>query len=50
MGFGRLTDAVLNAQDSHDWMADHRITDERIKVQLVKLLGELVHENLRVAA
>ena len=45
-----VTDAVLNAQDSHNRMTDHFFTDERIKVQLVKLLGELVHENLRAPA
>lgn len=28
-------------------MADYFFTDDRVKVQLVKLLGELVHENLK---
>jgi hypothetical protein len=27
-------------------MADYFFTDDRVKVQLVKLLGELVHENV----
>lgn len=42
-----VTEAVLGNQTSHHKMADYFFTDDRVKVQLVKLLGELVHENLR---
>nr|MBA3780784.1 hypothetical protein [Nocardioides sp.] len=38
-----VTEAVLGNQTSHHKMADYFF----IKVQLVKLLGELVHENLK---
>lgn len=41
-----VTEAVLGNQTSHTKMADYFFTDDRVKVQLVKLLGELVHENL----
>lgn len=42
-----VTEAVLGNQTSHTRMADYFFTDDRVKVQLVKLLGELVHENLK---
>lgn len=42
-----VTEAVLGNQTSHHKMADHFSTDDRIMVQLVKLLGDLVHENLK---
>lgn len=44
-----VTEAVLGNQTSHTKMADYFFTDDRVKVQLVKLLGELVHENLSAA-
>lgn len=43
-----VTEAVLGNQTSHHKMADYFFTDDRVKIQLVKLLGELVHENLKV--
>lgn len=42
-----VTDAVIGNQTSHHKMADRFFTDESVKGQLVKLLGELVHENLK---
>ena len=45
-----VTDAVMGNQTSHNKMADHFFTDDHVKVQLVRLLGELVHENLRAPA
>lgn len=42
-----VTEAVLGNQTSHTKMADYFFTDDPVKVQLVKLLGELVHENLQ---
>jgi type I restriction enzyme R subunit len=42
-----VTEAVLGNQTSHSKMADYFFTDERVKVQLVRVLGELVHENLK---
>ena len=42
-----VTEAVLGNQTSHNKMADYFFTDERVKVQLVRVLGELVHENLK---
>ena len=45
-----VTEAVLGNQTSHNKMADYFFTDDRVKVQLVRLLGELVHENLRPPA
>jgi hypothetical protein len=47
--FLHLDEAVLGNQTSHHKMADYFFTDDRVKVQLVKLLGELVHENLKAA-
>ena len=45
-----LTDAVVEAvlgnQTSHNKMADIFFTDDKVRVALVHLLGELVHENL----
>ena len=46
---GAVSDAVLEQQDSHNRMADYFFADERIRVELVQLVGELVHENLKVA-
>jgi type I restriction enzyme R subunit len=43
-----VTEAVLGNQTSHHKMADYFFTDDRVKIQLVKLLGELVHENLKL--
>ncbi|MDP3967206.1 MAG: type I restriction endonuclease [Nocardioides sp.] len=43
-----VTGAVLGNQTSHHKMADYFFTDDRVKVRLVQLLGELVHENLAV--
>jgi hypothetical protein len=43
-----VTEAVLGNQTSHHKMADYFFTDDRVKIQLVKLLGELVHESLKV--
>jgi hypothetical protein len=31
-------------------MADYFFTDDHVKIQLVRLLGELVHEDLRAPA
>ena len=42
-----VTEAVLGNQTSHHKMADYFVTDDRVKIQLVKLLGELVRENLK---
>lgn len=39
-----VTEAVLGNQTSHHKMADYFFTDDRVRIQLVKLLGELVHE------
>ena len=44
-----VTEAVLGNQTSHAKMADYFFTDDRVKVELVKLLGELVHENISSA-
>ncbi|GAA3632923.1 type I restriction endonuclease subunit R [Microlunatus ginsengisoli] len=44
-----VTDAVLSTQDSHNRMTEHYFTDEQVKTQLVRLLGELVHENVQAA-
>lgn len=41
-----VTDAILGNQSSHNKMVDVFFGDERVKVELVKLLGELVHENV----
>ncbi|WP_046469665.1 type I restriction endonuclease subunit R [Allosalinactinospora lopnorensis] len=41
-----VTEAVLGNQTSHTKMADHFLTDDHVKAAMVKLLGELVHENL----
>ena len=38
---GDVTEAVLGNQTSHHKMADYFFTDDRVKIQLVKLLGEL---------
>jgi len=40
-----VVDAVLGNQTSHNKMADFFFTDDRVKIALVHLLGELVHEN-----
>ncbi|MBI4941415.1 MAG: type I restriction endonuclease subunit R [Actinobacteria bacterium] len=45
-----VTDAVIGNQSSHNKMVDVFFGDERVKVQLVKLLGELVHENVAAEA
>lgn len=45
-----VTEAVLGNQTSHAKMADYFFTDDRIKIEIVKVLGELVHENLRADA
>lgn len=45
---GAVEDAVLDAHDSHTKMTDHFFSDPRFKVELVRVLGELVHENLTV--
>ncbi|MBO1753729.1 type I restriction endonuclease subunit R [Allobranchiibius sp. CTAmp26] len=42
-----VTDAVAGNQTSHNKMVDYFFTDERMKVQIVRLLGELVHENVK---
>lgn len=46
---GAVVDAVLDKQDSHNRMTDYFFADERIRVELVQLVGELVHENLKAA-
>lgn len=43
----RRHEAVHGNQTSHHKMAGYFFTDDQVKVQLVKLLGELVHENLK---
>ena len=45
-----VTEAVLGNQSSHNKMADIYFTDDHIKVALVHLLGELVHENAHAEA
>jgi type I restriction enzyme R subunit len=45
-----VTDAVLGNQTSHNKRVDAFFADERIKGELVKLLGELVHENVAAEA
>lgn len=45
-----VTDAVLGNTDSHGRMADLYLNDQARKEQLVKLLGELVHETLKAEA
>ena len=42
-----VVEAVLGNQTSHNKMADIFFTDDRVKVALVHLLGELVHENIK---
>lgn len=42
-----VLEAVLGNQTSHNKMADIFFTDDKIKLRLVHLLGELVHENLQ---
>ena len=42
-----VVEAVLGNQTSHNKMADIFFTDDKVKVALVHLLGELVHENLK---
>ncbi|MEO9322279.1 type I restriction endonuclease [Nocardioides sp. C4-1] len=42
-----VVEAVLGNQTSHNKMADIFFTDDKIKLRLVHLLGELVHENLK---
>ncbi|MCS6577353.1 type I restriction endonuclease subunit R [Curtobacterium poinsettiae] len=42
-----VVEAVLGNQTSHNKMADIFFTDDKIKLRLVHLLGELVHENLQ---
>lgn len=44
-----VTNAVADNQTSHNKMADYFFTDLRVRQELVKLLGELVHENLAAA-
>ena len=38
---------MLGNQATHNRMADIFFTDDRVKVALVHLLGELVHVNLK---
>ena len=45
-----VADAVLGNRTSHTKMADYFFTDDHVKVPLVRLLGELVHENIRAPA
>ncbi|ROR89996.1 type I restriction endonuclease subunit R [Nocardioides aurantiacus] len=42
-----VVEAVLGNQTSHNKMADIFFTEDKIKVALVHLLGELVHENIK---
>ena len=42
-----VVEAVLGNQTTHNRMADIFFTDDRVKVALVHLLGELVHVNLK---
>lgn len=48
-----LTDAVAHAvvgnQASHNKMVDYFFADDHIKIELVKLLGALVHENIQAS-
>ena len=41
-----VTEAVLGTQESHNKMVDKFFGDDAFKTKLVKLLGELVHEDL----
>ena len=45
-----VTDAVISKQDSHNRMTETFFSDDQKKAQLVKLLGELVHETLSASA
>lgn len=45
-----VTDAVLSNQTSHNKRADHYFADGRVKVEVVRVLGQLVYENLRASA
>ncbi|MFC7497072.1 MULTISPECIES: type I restriction endonuclease subunit R [unclassified Nocardioides] len=42
-----VVEAVLGNQTSHNKMADIFFTDDKVKLALVHLLGELVHENIK---
>lgn len=44
-----VTDAVLGTQTSHNKMVEKFFGDDAFKGKLVRLLGELVHENLHVS-
>lgn len=41
-----VTEAVVGTQESHNTMVDKFFGDDAFKTKLVKLLGELVHEDL----
>jgi type I restriction enzyme R subunit len=43
-----VTDAVLSNHDTHNNAVDFYFTHTEKQAALVKLLGELVHENLRI--
>lgn len=45
-----VIEAVLGNQTTHNKMADIFFTDDKVKVALVHLLGELVHENIKAEA
>lgn len=45
-----VTEAVLGTQESHNKMVDKFFADDAFKTRLVKLLGELVHEDLTAEA
>ncbi|WP_448812087.1 type I restriction endonuclease subunit R [Agromyces bauzanensis] len=43
-----VTDAVLGNQTSHNSIVDYYFSRPEVQVELVKRLGELVHENLQI--
>jgi type I restriction enzyme R subunit len=45
-----VTEAVLSNQVSHNKMADHFFANDHLKIELVKLLGAFMHENIRAEA
>lgn len=45
-----VEDAVLSNQDSDNQMAEYYFANPRLQVELVRLLGQLVQENVRSQA
>lgn len=43
-----VTDAVLGNQASHNGIVDYYFSRPEVQDELVKRLGELVHENLKI--